>query len=55
MSTIRKRNNKYQVQVRTQGQQITKHLTILKMLRNGVCFMKVRYYLGVDLQALIRN
>ena len=55
MSTIRKRNNKYQVQVRTQGQQISKTFTQLKDAKKWSMFYESKINLGVDLEVLDKN
>jgi integrase len=52
MSTIRKRSNKYQVQVRVQGQKITKSFNNLTDARRWAVFNENKILLGVELQAL---
>ena len=52
MSTIRKRGNKYQVQVRVQGQKITKSFNNLTDARRWAVFNENKILLGVELQAL---
>ena len=55
MPSIRKRNNKYQVQVRTQGQQISKTFTLLKDAKKWGMFYESKINLGVDLEVLDKN
>ena len=50
MSTIRKRSNKYQVQVRVQGQKITKSFNNLTDARRWAVFNENKILLGAELQ-----
>ena len=52
MSTIRKRSNKYQVQVRVQGQKITKSFNNLTDARRWAVFNENKILLGAELQSL---
>ena len=52
MSTIRKRSNKYQVQVRVQGQKITKSFNNLRDAIRWAVFNKNKILLGAELQSL---
>ena len=52
MSTIRKRSNKYQVQVRVQGQKITKSFNNLRDAIRWAVFNENKILLGAELQSL---
>ena len=55
MSSIRKRGNKYQVQVRTQGQKITKTFNKLSHARRFSVYYENKILLGNHLQTLSKN
>ena len=55
MPSIRKRKNKYQVQIRIQGQQISKTFTQLKDAKKQGIFYESKINLGVDLEVLDKN
>ena len=55
MPSIRKRNNKYQVQVRIQGQQISKTFAQHKDAKKWGMFYENKINLGVDLELLDKN
>jgi integrase len=55
MSSIRKRGNKYQVQVRTQGQKITKTFNKLSHARRFSVYYENKILLGNHLQTLNKN
>jgi integrase len=55
MPSIRKRKDKYQVQVRIQGQQISKTFTQYKDAKKWGIFYESKINLGVDLEVLDKN
>ena len=55
MPSIRKRRSKYQVQIRIQGQQISKTFTQLKDAKKWGMFYESKINLGVDLEVLDKN
>jgi len=55
MSSIRKRGNKYQVQVRTQGQKITKTFNKLSHARRFSVYYENKILLGNHLQTINKN
>jgi len=55
MATIRKRLNKYQVQVRTQGQHISKSFNNLQDAKRWSVFNENKILLGTELQALSKK
>ena len=55
MSSIRKRGNKYQVQVRVQGQKITKSFNKLSHARRFSAYYENKILLGNHLQTLNKN
>ena len=55
MPSIRKRQGKYQVQVRAQGQYISKTFRQLKDAKKWGIFYENKIYLGVDLEVLDKN
>ena len=55
MATIRKRLNKYQVQVRTQGQHLSKSFNNLQDAKRWSVFNENKILLGTELQALSKK
>ena len=55
MATIRKRLNKYQVQVRTQGQYLSKSFNNLQDAKRWSVFNENKILLGTELQALSKK
>ena len=55
MATIRKRVNKYQVQVRTQGQQLSKSFNNLQDAKRWSVFNENKILLGTELQILSKK
>ena len=55
MATIRKRLKKYQVQVRTQGQHLSKSFNNLQDAKRWSVFNENKILLGTELQALSKK